>query len=81
MKKISYHICSDASLCGVLRTGIKDLQSAWVILGELQKKWPEAMIQEVEETPRGGHIYNVIEITVKKTPYAEYIQSYFKKRK
>lgn len=78
--KITYHICSDASLCGVLRTGIKDLHQAWIVLKELQKKWPEAMIQEVHETPRGGHLYYAVEISVKRTPYVTYMENYLKSK-
>lgn len=81
MNNITYHICSDKALCGILRTGIKDINQAWTILTELQKKWPDAMIQEVEETPRGGHIYHVIEIKIKRTPYQKYMAKYYAKTK
>lgn len=75
MNKITYCICSNESLCGIVKSDIKDIHLAWVALELLKKKWPEAMIQEVEETPMGGHIYHAIEIVVKRTPYAQHMET------
>lgn len=74
MKNISYQICSDTSLCGILRKGIKDIRQAWVYLEEVKVKWPDAMIEEVEEVPYGGRIYHAIEIVVNRTPYAQHME-------